>query len=85
MDLSFNDADRDAAWELYIELVTRITTQSLDEDDGDEKSALDSIYKIFSLTLFQISDTMAKNETDNNYDLIKTEKRWFYYGAFADP
>ena len=39
----------------------------------------------FSLTLFQIGDTMTKIETDNNYDLIKTEKRWFYDGAFADP
>lgn len=50
MDLSFKDADRDAAWELYIELVTRITTQNLNENDGDEKTALSSIYSIFPLT-----------------------------------
>lgn len=50
MDLSFNDADRDAAWELYIELVTRITTQSLNEKDGDEKTALSSVYSVFPIT-----------------------------------
>lgn len=50
MDFTFKDADKDAAWELYIELVTRITTQSLDDNDGDEETALNSIYNIFSLT-----------------------------------
>ena len=49
-DISFKDADKDAAWELYVELLTRITTQSLPNGDGIEKSALDSIYSIFPLT-----------------------------------
>jgi len=44
------DADKDAAWELYIELLTRITTQELAKEDGDEKTALTSIYHIFGLT-----------------------------------
>jgi hypothetical protein len=44
------DADKDAAWELYIELLTRITTQPLPDEYGDEKTTLDSIYKIFGLT-----------------------------------
>jgi hypothetical protein len=44
------DPDRAAAWELYIELLTRITTQSLASDDGDEKTALDSVHEIFPLT-----------------------------------
>lgn len=43
-------ADKDAAWELYIELLTRITTQELNDDDGNEESALNSVYKIFDLT-----------------------------------
>ena len=50
MEWTPKDADRDAAWELYIELLTRITTQELPDDSGDEKSALDSIHKIFGLT-----------------------------------
>ncbi len=44
------DPDRGAAWELYIELLTRITTQYLSPDAGDEKAALDSVYAIFPLT-----------------------------------
>lgn len=44
------DPDRAAAWELYVELLTRITTQTLAPEDGDEKSALDSIHAIFPLT-----------------------------------
>jgi hypothetical protein len=44
------DPDRAAAWELYIELLTRITTQYLSPEDGDEKTALDSVYSIFPLT-----------------------------------
>lgn len=44
------DSDREAAWELYVELLTRITTQALPEDQGDEKTALDSVYAIFPLT-----------------------------------
>ena len=42
--------DREAAWELYIELLTRITTQPLSEDFGNEKTALESVYSIFGLT-----------------------------------
>ena len=44
------DEDKDAAWEMYIELLTRITTQRLLPNDGDEKTALDSIYSLFSIT-----------------------------------
>jgi hypothetical protein len=44
------DADRAAAWELYIELLTRVATQYLSPEDGDEKTALDSVYAIFPLT-----------------------------------
>ncbi len=42
--------DRQAAWDLYIELLTRITTQPLASDHGDEKTALDSIHALFPLT-----------------------------------
>ena len=44
------EADKNAAWELYIELLTRITTQPLPREHGDEKTALDSIYSIFGIT-----------------------------------
>lgn len=44
------DKDKDAAWELYIELLTRITTQPLLTIEGDEALALKSIHKLFDLT-----------------------------------
>lgn len=50
MDWCPNTSDQDAAWELYIELLTRISTQYLQPVHGDEKTALDSIHNLFSLT-----------------------------------
>ena len=44
------DPDRAAAWDLYVELLTRITIQRLDPEQGNEKSALESIYALFPLT-----------------------------------
>lgn len=44
------DADRQAAWELYVELLTRIATQPLPADDGDEATALESVYSLFATT-----------------------------------
>ena len=49
-DISLEDGDREAAWKLYVELLTRITTQALPMGSGDEKSALDSIYSLFKTT-----------------------------------
>ena len=42
--------DRDAAWELYVEMLTRIVTQPLPRNHGDEKTALDSVYSLFAVT-----------------------------------
>lgn len=41
------DSDRDAAWELYVEMLTRITTQPLLPEHGDEKTALDNTERLF--------------------------------------
>ena len=50
MEWTPGDADKNAAWDLYIELLTRISTQPLDPKSGDEKAALTSVYQIFPLT-----------------------------------
>lgn len=50
MDWAPKDADKDAAWELYIELLTRISTQPLPRKHGDEAMALNSIYSLFATT-----------------------------------
>lgn len=44
------DSDRDAAWELYVELLTRVSTQHFQPECGDEISALNSIHGLFDLT-----------------------------------
>lgn len=49
LDLSVSEADRRAAWEFYIELVTRVATQPLDDRDGVEVTALESISSLFKL------------------------------------
>ena len=50
IELSFQDSDKDAAWELYVELLTRIVTQPLPQEAGDEQTALDSIHALFPTT-----------------------------------
>lgn len=57
MEWKPQDEDKAAAWELYIELLTRITTQNLHFAHGDEKTALTSIYSIFGIT----RDVMKNN------------------------
>ena len=50
MEWTLKDADKNAAWALYIELLTRITTQPLPIEHGNEKAALDSVYSLFATT-----------------------------------
>jgi hypothetical protein len=50
LELKFEESDRKAAWELYIELITRTTTQRLTKEHGNELAAIDSVYQIFPLT-----------------------------------
>ena len=44
------DNNRKAAWDLYIEMETRITTQPLDPKHGDEETALKSVFSLFQTT-----------------------------------
>lgn len=57
MEWKPQDEDKAAAWELYIELLTRITTQPLAANHGDEHTALSSVYALFGLT----RDVMKNN------------------------
>ena len=47
VELSFKPEDVDAAWELYVEMLTRITTQALPSEVGDEETALTSVHSLF--------------------------------------
>ena len=43
-------AERDAAWELYIELITRVSVVDLGPDEGLVREALSSLYTLFGTT-----------------------------------
>jgi len=45
-----DETERKAAWSLYVELVTRITVQSLEADQGLLREALNSLYSMFAIT-----------------------------------
>ena len=49
-EIHFLENDKDAAWELYVELLTRVATQPLAPGQGDEQAALDSVHSIFPCT-----------------------------------
>ena len=51
-----SEKDREAAWVLYTEIRTRISTQPLHYRSGDEETALDSVYRLFDLTRKTIED-----------------------------
>jgi hypothetical protein len=66
MEWQPQDEDKAAAWEMYIELLTRITTQSLDAEHGDEKTALESVYSLFPTTRL-----VLKNNTRHCIEFAK--------------
>ena len=45
-----SEPDREAAWDLYIELLTRTTTQPLADEQGTETAALENVYSLFPIT-----------------------------------
>jgi hypothetical protein len=90
-----NDPDKDAAWDLYIELLTRITTQRLPDDDGTEEAALESVHKIFGLTRETLKEHGRKAEHFTRVAIIVLNQvirpftaRWHRMsetGAFSEP
>ena len=50
LEVSFQEADKDAAWDLYVEMLTRIVTQPLPPESGDEQAALESVYSLAPAT-----------------------------------
>ena len=45
-----DQTERDAAWELYVELITRISVAPLRSDDGVLREALLSLHQLFGVT-----------------------------------
>jgi hypothetical protein len=48
--LTPNVAEKRAAWKLYVELATRVTSQPYDRQTGSVRAALSSLYTVFQLT-----------------------------------
>lgn len=45
-----DESQRKAAWELYVELATRVAVQPLDLDEGSVREALNSLFSLFATT-----------------------------------
>ena len=50
LEFENDEAQQRAAWSLYVELSTRISVQSLEEDAGIMREALTSLYNVFNIT-----------------------------------
>lgn len=63
-----DDAERKAAWEMYVELVTRIAVAQLGSDEGLLREALNSMYSLFATTrsiLREYDPGIAQPKGDN--------------------
>ena len=66
-----NDAERQAAWELYVELMTRIAVVPLPSGEGLLREALTSLYSLFATTrdvLRRHGPTVAEPRPDGQYN-----------------
>lgn len=66
--------EREAAWELYVELVTRISAVELKDKEGIFREALNSLYSIFSITrdiLRKYGPDVAIPRGENEYSFGK--------------
>jgi hypothetical protein len=62
-----DEAEQRAAWELYVELVTRISVTGLADDEGVLRESLSSLYAIFTTTralLRSYGPTIARPATE---------------------
>ncbi|MFD5732295.1 hypothetical protein ACFWIY_05630 [Streptomyces sioyaensis] len=66
-----NDAERRAAWELYVELVTRVSVVPMRADEGLLREALTSLYSLFGSTreiLRRHGPQIAEPKRDGQYN-----------------
>ena len=70
VELVINNYDKEAAWLMYVELITRVTTQPLEDDSGIEEAALKSVYNMFELTRNVLKEKGRKAETFTKVAII---------------
>ena len=56
IEIKPNEKEREAAWIIYVELMTRIAVQPLDPETGVLRETLDSLYSLFKLTRTVLCD-----------------------------
>jgi hypothetical protein len=69
-EIQFMTADEDAAWALYVELITRITIQVLPEEYGVELTALESIHSVFPTTRQILKEYGRKGQSFSKVAII---------------
>ena len=95
MDWQPRPEEEQAAWELYIELLTRIATQPLPDTAGNEPAALASVHDLFPVIRRLLRDKGRKAETFSKVAIVVLNQkirpftaRWHRAageGAFTDP
>lgn len=68
------EKEREAAWELYVELITRISVVELKDKEGILREALNSLYSLFSITreiLRKYGPDVAIPRGENEYSFGK--------------
>ena len=66
-----NDAERRAAWELYVEIITRVAAVPLAQSDGLLREALSSLHSLFQTTrdsLRRYGPAVAEPKPDGQYN-----------------
>lgn len=83
LKFSTGGAQRRVAWRLFVEITTRISTQPMDENEGDDGVALASLYSLFQFTRKTVSEMEitqnATGETIETYalDMLNSDLRPF--------
>ena len=74
--------EKKAAWELYVELVTRISVVELKKSEGILREALNSLYSLFPTTrqvLRKYGPSIASTHEDADYSLARLAVNFLNY------
>ncbi|WP_280432182.1 hypothetical protein [Nocardia brasiliensis] len=67
-----NATERAAAWELYVELITRVALVPLADDTGSDREAMNSLHQLFGIhreVLRRYGPTIAEPKSNGQYNL----------------
>ncbi len=67
--------EQQAAWELYVELITRVATQDLSDHHGDEETALKSVYSLFEITRELLKNKGRQCETFSKIAIVMLNQK----------